>query len=63
MNKDYNKIRLVNGLENAVYQALADIAITGIEKRIQAYNNGLISAKEMIEYLEYTTKQLKEQKQ
>ncbi len=60
MAKDYNKIRLVNGVENAVYQALADIAITGIENRIQAYKKGLITAKEMIEYLEYTTKELKE---
>lgn len=60
MAKDYNKIRLVNDIENAVCQALADIAITGITTRIQAYKNGLITAKEMIEYIEYTAKELKE---
>jgi hypothetical protein len=60
MAKDYNKIRLVNGLEDAVYQALADIAITGLEIKIKAYKNGLITAKELVKYIESTSKQLKE---
>ena len=49
--KDYNAIKLRNGVHNAVDQALADIAITGLEIKIQAYKDGMITADEFLTYL------------
>jgi hypothetical protein len=59
MQKDYNKIRLVNGVVNAINEALADIAITGIECKIEQYKNGYLTANEFLQYLEDTQKTLK----
>jgi len=49
--KDYNAILLRNGVHNAVDQALADIAITGLKMKIQQYENGIITADEFLTYL------------
>lgn len=53
--KDYNAIRLRNGVHNAVDEALADIAITSLKMRIQQYariiQNGTITADEFLTYL------------
>lgn len=59
MAKDYNKIRPVNGLEDAIYQALADIAITGLGIKIKAYKKGNITARELLEFIENTSKELR----
>lgn len=49
--KDYNSIRLRNGVHNAVDEALADIAITSLKMKIQQYENGTITADEFLTYL------------
>lgn len=51
--KDYNKIKLVNGISNAINEAIADIAVTSLENRISAYKAGQITALELIEHIEY----------
>ena len=53
MTKDYNAIRLHNGIQNAVAVALADIAIAGLQNRIGAYKAGNLTASEFLEYLDY----------
>lgn len=35
-------------------------SLTGLEIKIKAYKNGLITAKELVKYIESTSKQLKE---
>lgn len=49
--KNYNAIKLKNGIHNAVNEALADIAITGLEIRIKNYKDGMITADEFLTYL------------
>jgi hypothetical protein len=49
--KDYNAIKLRNGVHNAVDEALADIAITSLKMRIQQYENGIITADEFLTLL------------
>lgn len=51
--KDYNAIRLRTGVQNAVAEALADIAIAGLQNRIDAYKAGNLTATEFLEYLDY----------
>jgi len=51
MNKDYNVIKLKNDVQQAVSEALADIAVAGLDGRIKAYKNGSITANEFLQYL------------
>jgi hypothetical protein len=52
MDKNYNAIRLKNGVQNAVSEALADIAILGLEHKIKAYKDGVITAEEFLTYMD-----------
>lgn len=54
MTKDYNAIKLKNGVQNAVAEALADIAVAGIENRIAGYKSGMLTADELLTYLKTT---------
>jgi hypothetical protein len=49
--KDYNAIKLRNGVHNAVDEALADIAITSLKIRIKQYEDGSITADEFLTLL------------
>jgi len=50
--KNYNMIRLSNGVKNAVNEALADILITRLEVKIKQYKEGDITASEFLEFHE-----------
>ncbi len=50
--KDYNRIKLVNGLEDAINQALANIHVLGLSKRIEQYQSGNITAGEFLTFIE-----------
>lgn len=58
MTTDYRALALKNGIERAVYEALADIFITSLEQHITQYKNGTITALEFLEYID----NLKEQR-
>lgn len=51
MTKDYKKIKLQNGVRNAVDEATADIIIKRLNIRIKAYQNKQITASELLNYL------------
>lgn len=51
MEKDYNRIKLENGVKDAVEQALADITITGIKCKVEQYEAGVITAAEFNRYV------------
>lgn len=48
---NYKKIRLKNGIYNAVDEAMADIIIKRLNVKIKAYENKNITASELLNYL------------
>lgn len=51
MTKDYKKIKLQNGVSNAVDKSMADIIIKRLNAKIKAYQNKNITASELLNYL------------
>lgn len=51
MTKDYKKIKLQNGVRNALNEAMADIIIKRLKIKIKAYQNKNITASELLNYL------------
>lgn len=51
MDKDYNQIRLQNGVKNAIEEALADITLIGIKCKAEQYEAGILTAKELNDYI------------
>lgn len=48
--KEVNLIKLRNKIEKTVAEARAETAIAGIERNIESYRSGYLTAKELLEY-------------
>lgn len=51
---NYNKIKLVNQIDNIINEAIADTIIKGLNRYIDLYNRKLITAQEFIDYINST---------
>lgn len=58
MDKNYNEIRLKNGVRRAIYEALADLEIARLECKIEQYRGGLLTAKELLDDITDAEKRL-----
>ena len=58
MNKNYNEIRLKNGVRRAIYEALADLEIAHLEGKIEQYREGLLTASELLDDITDAEKRL-----
>lgn len=60
MGKNYNDIRIKNGVRKAIYEALADIEIEHLECKIEQYRAGLMTADELLDDITDAEKRLNE---